>query len=243
LECGISRETVRRVWRAFGLKPHRQGTFKLSTDPYFIEKVRDIAGLYLSPPQNAIVLCVDEKSQVQALDRTQPLLPQGLGYIEQRTHDYERHGTTTLFAALNAVTGEVVGRCHRRHRHQEFLGFLKAIDAVMPEDVDLHLVMDNYGTHKTPKVRAWLARQPHWHIHFTPTSASWLNLVERFFSRITTDRIRRGSFSSVPSLEKAIYQYLDDHNQDPKPFVWTATADEILGKVERLCQRISVARH
>lgn len=241
---GVSRETVRKLWNLCGLKPHRQDTFKLSTDPYFVEKVKDIVGIYLSPPRNAIVLCVDEKSQVQALDRTQPLLPQAPGYPEQRTHDYERHGTTSLFAALNILTGEVIGRCHRQHRQQEFLKFLKHVANALPEDneLEVHLIMDNYGTHKTPKVTAWLA-QRNWHIHFTPTSASWLNQVERFFAKITVERIRRGTFKSVRSLEKAIYDYLENHNRDPRPFVWTATADEIFHKLGRLCQRINVSEH
>jgi len=243
-ETGVSRETVRRLWNLCGLRPHRQDTFKLSTDPYFVEKVKDIVGLYLSPPQNAIVLCVDEKSQVQALDRTQPLLPQAPGYPEQRTHDYERHGTTSLFAALNILTGEVVGRCHRQHRQQQFLRFLKHVHSTLPDDdeLEVHVVMDNYGTHKTPKVTAWLA-QRNWHIHFTPTSASWLNQVERFFSKITVDRIRRGTFTSVPSLETAIYDYLEHHNLDPRPFAWTASAEAIFAKLGRLCQRINVPEH
>ena len=237
-ECGVSHASVHKVWQVFGLKPHRQETFKLSTDPYFVEKVKDIIGLYMSPPQNAVVFCVDEKSQVQALDRTQPLLPQGLGYIEQRTHDYERHGTTSLFAAFNILTGKVIARCHRQHRHQGFLRFLKCIEKEVPEDVEVHLVMDNYATHKTPKVNAWLARRKNWHIHFTPTSASWMNQVERFFAKITMDRIRRGTFQSVKSLEKAIDEYIDNYNKDPKPFIWTATPEEIFEKTKRLCKRI-----
>lgn len=241
-ETGVSRETIRKLWKLCALAPHRQDTFKLSTDPYFVEKVKDIVGLYLSPPQNAIVLCVDEKSQVQALDRTQPLLPQGPGYTEKRTHDYERHGTTSLFAALNILTGEVIGRCHQQHRHQEFLKFLKQVEAALPADSghEIHLIMDNYGTHKTPKVTAWLAKR-NWHIHFTPTSASWLNQVERFFAKITVDCIRRGTFRSVASLENAIEDYLAMHNTDPHPFIWTATADEIFAKIGRLCERISLS--
>ena len=237
-ECGVSHTMVHRIWRTFGLKPHIESTFKLSTDPYFVDKVTDITGLYLSPPQNAIVLCVDEKTQVQALDRTQPLLPLGFGYPEKRTHDYERNGTTSLFAAFNSLTGEVIARCHRRHRQQEFLKFLKYIESQVPKAVDVHLVMDNYGTHKTPTINAWLARRKNWHIHFTPTSASWMNQVERFFAKITDERIRRGTFTSVRSLEKAIYEYIENHNKNPKPFVWTATADEIFVKIERLCKRI-----
>jgi transposase len=241
---GVSRETVRRLWNLCGLKPHRQDTFKLSTDPYFVEKVKDIVGLYMSPPQNAVVLCVDEKSQVQALDRTQPLLPHAPGYPEQRTHDYERHGTTSLFAALNVLTGEVIGRCHRQHRHQEFLKFLKHVHSVLPDDegIQVHVIMDNYGTHKTPKVAAWLA-QRNWHIHFTPTSASWLNEVERFFAKITVERIRRGTFTSVRSLEKAIHDYVTAHNLSPRPFAWTATAEEIFAKLGRLCKRTTVSGH
>lgn len=238
-ECGVSHTMVHRIWRTFGLQPHREETFKLSADPYFVDKVKDITGLYLSPPQNAIVLCVDEKSQVQALNRTQPLLPLGLGYTERRTHDYERSGTTSLFAAFNTLTGEVIGRCHRHHRHQEFLKFLKHIESQIPGDgLEIHLVMDNYGTHKTSAINAWFARHENWHIHFTPTSASWMNQVERFFSKITDERIRRGSFPSVASLEKAIYEYINAHNKNPKPFIWAATAEDIFSKIERLCKRI-----
>lgn len=238
-ETGVSQNTVVRIWHAFGLKPHLEDTFKLSKDPLFIEKVRDIVGLYMNPPERAMVLCIDEKSQVQALDRTQPLLPMSPGYPERRTHDYARNGTTSLFAALNAATGEVMGACHRRHRQQEFLSFLKTIEANVPEDLDLHVVMDNYGTHKTPRINNWLARRPHWHVHFTPTGASWLNLVERFFAEITTKRIRRGTFRSVRELERAIGDYLHTHNETPKPFIWTATADEIFRKIARLCEGIS----
>lgn len=240
---GQSQSTVSRIWRAFGLQPHRTETFKLSSDPWFVEKVRDVVGLYLNPPERALVLCVDEKSQVQALDRTQPVLPMDFGYPEYQTHDYVRHGTTSLFAALNVKTGEVIGHCHRRHRHQEFLKFLDRVDKALPEGLDVHLVMDNYGTHKTPKVKRWFQRHPNYHVHFTPTSASWLNLVERFFAEITEKRIRRGTFSSVPALEKAIQDYLDVHNRDPKPFIWTATADSILGKLKRYCERISDSGH
>jgi len=241
---GVSRETVRRLWHLCNLKPHRQDTFKLSMDPYFVEKVKDIAGLYLSPPQNAIVLSVDEKSQVQALDRTQPLLPPAPGYVEQRTSDYARHGTTTLFAALNTLNGVVISRCHRHHRQQEFLQFLQQIERTLAAGPaqEVHLIMDNYGTHKTPKVTAWLA-QRRWHLHFTPTSASWLNQVERFFAKITTERIRRGTFRSVQCLERAINDYIADHNQHPRAFAWTATAEEIFGKLGRLCQRITVSGH
>lgn len=243
-KVGLSQSAVVRIWHCFGLQPHRSETFKLSTDPYLIEKVRDIAGLYLNPPAHAIVLCVDEKSQVQALDRTQPILPLRPGLPEQRTSDYERHGTTSLFAALDVATGKVIGACHRRHRHQEFLKFMDLVDAQLPaEEREVHLVLDNYGTHKAPKVIRWFARHPRYHLHFTPTSGSWLNQVERWFGEITEKRIRRGSFESVRSLEKAIKEYLNQNNETPKPFVWTATADLILGKIQRLCERTSNSPH
>jgi len=243
--CGLSQTAVSRIWRAFGLKPHLRETFKLSTDPFFVEKVRDVVGLYLNPPDRAIVLSVDEKSQVQALDRTQPLLPMTPGQAERGTHDYERHGVTSLFAALNVATGEVIGQCYRRHRQQEFVKFLDAIDAAVPEEegVAVHLILDNYGTHKTPRVRRWLARHPRFVVHFTPTSGSWLNQVERFFAEITDKRIRRGSFRSVKALEQAIAAYLEAHNKDPKPFTWTASADLILRKVEDVCKRINNSGH
>jgi transposase len=243
--AGLSQTAVARIWRAFGLKPHRHETFKLSTDPFFVEKVRDVVGLYLDPPERAVVLCVDEKSQVQALDRTQPTLPMTPGQAERGTHDYVRHGTTSLFAALNVATGEVIGRCHRRHRQQEFVRFLDLIDAAVPaeEGVTIHIVMDNYGTHKTPRVKRWLLRHPRFVAHFTPTSASWLNQVERFFAHITERRIRRGVFRSVGALEQAIRGYLDEHNRDPKPFVWTANADVILRRVEDTCKRTSNSGH
>lgn len=242
---GLNQTAISRIWRTFGLQPHRTKTFKLSTDPQFIDKVRDVVGLYMNPPERAIVLCVDEKSQVQALDRTQPLLPLGPGQPERHTHDYERHGTTSLFAALDVATGRVIGKCLRKHRHQEFLNFLKHIDQAIPDDGEtaIHLVMDNYATHKTPKVKQWLARHPRYHVHFTPTSASWLNQVERFFAEITHQRIRRGVFRSVKQLEQAIHDYLDSHNENPSPFVWTADADLILGKVGRLCERINDSGH
>ena len=227
-QVGLSQSAVARIWHAFGLQPHRTETFKVSTDPFFVEKVRDVVGLYVNPPDHALVLCVDEKSQVQALDRTQPILPLRPGLPEQRTHDYERNGTTSLFAALDIATGRVIGQCYRRHRHQEFLKFLEVIDSKIPSDLDVHLVMDNYGTHKTPKVVRWFARHPHYRIHFTPTSASWINQVERWFAEITEKRIRRGSFDGVRSLEKAIHEYMDHNNQNPKPFVWTKDADLIL---------------
>jgi transposase len=236
-EIGISHDSVARIWRTFGLKPHLQDTFKLSNDPFLVEKVRDIVGLYLHPPANALVLSVDEKSQIQALDRTQRLLPLGPGQPERRTHDYVRHGITSLFAALNVRTGEVIGECYRRHRHQEFLKFLNRIANQLPANQEVHVILDNYGTHKTPKVRRWFVRHPRWHLHFTPTSASWLNQVERFFAEITTRRIRRGVFPSVPALEQAIRDYLAHRNKKPRPFVWTATAASILGKIKKHCQR------
>jgi len=243
--AGLSQSTVGRIWRAFGLKPHRAETFKLSTDPYFVEKVRDVVGLYMSPPERAIVLCVDEKSQVQALDRTQPLLPMTPGQAERRTHDYVRNGTTSLFAALNVATGEVIGQCHRRHRHQEFLKFLNELDTKLTREpgVEIHLVLDNYGTHKTAAVKRWFLRHPEYRLHFTPTSGSWLNQVERFFAEITEKRIRRGVFRSVAALEAAIREYLEHHNASPKPFVWTADADLILERVKKVCERTSDSGH
>ena len=242
---GLSQSTVGRIWRAFGLKPHRADTFKLSADPFFVEKVRDVVGLYLAPPERAIVLCVDEKPQVQALERTQPVLPLAPGRTERGTHDYVRHGTTSLFAALDVATGRVIGRCHRRHRHQEFLKFLDHVDAALPRGpgAAVHVVLDNYGTHKTPAVKRWFLRHPEYHLHFTPTSASWLNQVERFFAEITEKRIRRGAFRSVAELEKAILEYLAHHNENPKPFKWTASADLILDRVKRVCERISNSGH
>ena len=242
-ETELSRPTVHRVWKAFGLQPHRQRHFKLSTDPFFVEKLRDIVGLYLNPPDKAMVLCVDEKSQVQALDRTQPLLPMGLGYVEGVTHDYVRHGTTTLFAALDIATGKVLTRCKRRHRHQEYLQFLKHIDQNVPEDLDIHLVVDNYATHKHDKVKRWLAAHPRYHIHYTPTYASWLNQVEIWFNIITQKAIRRGTFRSVKDLVSKIDQFVNHYNKETQPFVWTATADSILEKIKRLCQCISETRH
>jgi transposase len=220
---GLTRSTVGRIRGAFGLRPHPADTFKLSTGPYFVEKVRDVAGLYLSPPEKAIVLRIDEKPQVQALERTQPVLPMAPARTERATHDYTRRGTTSLFAALDVATGAVIGRCHRRHRHQEFLKFLDHVDATLPREpgVAAHVVLDNYGTHKAPAVKRWFLRHPEYHLHFTPTSASWLNQVERFFARITEDRIRRGVFTSVPHLERAIADYLAEHNRDPRPFVRT----------------------
>ena len=242
-ETGMTQTAVSRIWRAFGLQPHRQETFKLSSDPMFVEKVRDIVGLYLAPPLKAMVLCVDEKSQIQALDRTQPILPLAPGIPERRTHDYMRHGTTTLFAALDIATGAVIGELHRRHRSNEFLKFLRTIEASVPPDLDIHLVMDNYGTHKTPTIKSWFARHPRFHVHFTPTSASWLNQVERWFATLTEKQIRRGTHRSTRELEQAIRDYLDIHNADPKPFAWTKTADDILASIERFCLRISNSGH
>src|SRR4051795_3179870 len=233
---GLSQSAVVRIWHAFGLKPHLRETFKLSTDPYFVEKVRDVVGLYLSPPENAIVLSVDEKSQVQALDRTQPLLPMAPGQAERGTHDYVRNGTTSLFAALNVATGQVIGKCYKRHRSQEFLKFLKEVDAQVPREpgVEIHIIMDNYGTHKTALVKRWFERHPEYHLHFTPTSSPWLNQVERFFAEITEKRIRRGAFRSVAALEKAITDYLAEHNADPRPFAWVADANSILDRIKRV---------
>jgi transposase len=232
-ESGLSHDTIARIWRAFGLQPHRQDQFKLSTDPFFVEKVRDIVGLYMSPPERALVLCVDEKSQIQALERSQPLLPLKPGQPERATHDYFRHGTTSLFAALDIATGKVIGRCHGRHRHQEFLRFLDTIDQQVPAHLDIHLVIDNYGTHKTPKVAAWFRQHPRYHLHFTPTSASWLNQVERWFAKITEQRIRRETFHSVPQLIEAITNYIAANNRNPKPFVWTASAETIFHNLKK----------
>ena len=240
-DSGLSESTVGRIWRAFGLQPHRSETFKLSPDPFLIDKVRDIVGLYLSPPANAVVLCVDEKSQCQALERTQPLLPMRPGQAERRSHDYTRHGTTTLFAALNAHKGEVIHETYRRHRHQEFLRFLRVLDERIPVGVEAHLVLDNYATHKTPQVMRWFARHPRFHLHFTPTYGSWINLVERLFGEVTDKAIRRGSFRSVRELEEAIDAYLA--SREPKPFIWTATADAILASIKRFCERTSGGGH
>lgn len=237
-EMELSQTAVSRIWRAFGLQPHRQETFKLSSDPLFVDKVRDIVGLYLDPPLKAMVLCVDEKSQIQALDRTQPILPLAPGIPERRTHDYMRHGTTTLFAALDIATGEVIGELHRRHRSSEFLQFLRTIDASVPAEMDVHLVIDNYGTHKTPSIKNWFARHSRFHVHFTPTSASWLNQVERWFATLTEKYIRRGTHRSTRQLEEAIRHYLDVYNADPQPFAWSKSADEILASLERFCSRI-----
>lgn len=240
---GLTQTAVSRVWRAFALQPHRTETFKLSKDPQFIEKVRDIVGLYMNPPARALVLCVDEKSQIQALDRTQPIFPMRPGQAERRTHDYARYGTTSLFAALDLVSGNVIGECHRRHRSIDFRHFLDTIDAAVPVDLDVHLVLDNYGTHKSPTIRRWLAKRPRFILHFTPTSASWMNLVERFFATLTEKQIRRGTFRSTRQLETAIKNYLRLYNEDPRPFVWHKTADEILESVGRFCQRTLDSGH
>jgi len=230
---GVSKDTVQRVWSARGLKPHLVNTFKLSNDPRFEEKLIDVVGLYLNPPEQAIVLCMDEKSSVQALDRTQPSLPMVKGRAATMTHDYKRHGTTTLFAALDVLTGKVIGSCLPKHRHSEFLKFLKIIDAEVPAGLEVHLILDNYATHKHPNVQAWLGKHPRFQLHFTPTSSSWLNLVERWFRELTDKALRRGVFHSVPDLIASIEAYLDTHNNDPKPFIWTATAEDILAKVAR----------
>ena len=242
-ETKLSKSTVHRVWTAFGIQPHRQKRFKLSTDPFFVEKVRDIVGLYLHPPDHAIVLGVDEKSQIQALDRTQPLLPLGLGYVEGVTHDYIRHGTTTLFAALDIASGQVLAQCKRRHRHQEFLQFLRHIEASVPPDLEVHLIADNYATHKHAQVRRWLAARSRFHVHYTPTYASWLNQVEIWFNIITQRAIRRGTFRSVGDLVARIDDFVHRYNRRCQPFVWTATADSILDKIERLCKAIAGTSH
>jgi transposase len=239
----LSQNSIVRIWHAFGLQPHRVENFKFSKDPQFVEKVRDIVGLYLNPPDRAIVLCVDEKSQVQALNRTEPILPLAPGVPARQSHDYERHGVTSLFAAMDVASGVTISTCYRRHRHQEFLRFLNQIEDSLPAGLDVHLVMDNYGTHKVGKVRNWLARHPRYHVHFTPTSASWLNLVERLFAEVTERCVRRGSHTAVRTLEKAMLTYLDRRNGNPKPFLWTADADLILGKVARLSKRICRSGH
>ena len=234
---GYAPSTIHRIWEAFGLQPHRSKTFKLSSDPLFVEKVRDIVGLYLDPPERALVLCVDEKSQIQALDRSQPMLPMRPGQVERRTHDYMRHGTTTLFAALDIATGKIIGQCLPRHRSREFLKFLRTLETQVPDDLDVHMVMDNYATHKTPAVRRWLASHPRWHVHFTPTSASWLNQVERFFALLTEKQLRRGVHRSTRELEQAIGNYIDTVNANPRPFRWTKSADDILATIKRFCLR------
>jgi transposase/AraC-like DNA-binding protein len=242
-ETGISKSTVQRYFALFGVQPHRSTTFKLSTDPFFVEKVRDIVGLYLNPPDHALVLCVDEKSQIQALERTQPNLPLGLGYVEGMTHDYTRHGTTTLFAALDIKTGDVLTQCKPRHRHQEFLSFLRHIDANVPSELDVHLIIDNYATHKHATVKAWLAKRPRYHVHYTPTYSSWLNQVERWFGLITQRAIKRGSFRNVRELIRRIEAFVAHYNTTSRPFAWTATADSILAKINRLLSRISGTAH
>lgn len=242
-ETGVAKSSVHRFFQLFGLQPHRSKSFKLSNDPFFVEKVRDIVGLYLNPPDKALVLCVDEKSQIQALERTQPVLPMGLGYLEGVTHDYYRHGTTTLFAALDVNSGQVISQCKPRHRHQEFLSFLRHLDEQVPTSLDLHLIIDNYATHKHPKVRAWLAEHPRYHVHYTPTYSSWLNQVERWFGLITHKSIRRGSFRTVKELTQRIDAFVKLHNRNCSPFQWTATADSILAKIERLSKVICGTPH
>jgi transposase len=241
--CGLSQSAVSRIWRAFALQPHRAETFQLSKDPLFVEKVRDIVGLYVAPPDQALVLCVDEKAQIQALDRSQPLLPLRPGQVERRTHDYVRHGTTSLFAALEVRSGRVLGDFHSRHRSVEFRKFLDRIEEAVPASLEVHLILDNYGTHKTPLIHRWLARHPRFHVHFTPTGASWLNLVERWFAALTEKQIRRGVHRSTRELEEAIRRYIEATNHRPKPFVWTKTADQILASVGRFCMRISDSGH
>jgi putative transposase len=242
-ESGISKSSVHRYLQLFSIKPHLTESFKLSTDAFFIEKLRDVVGLYLNPPENALVLSVDEKSQMQALERTQPMLPLGISYAEGITHDYKRHGTTTLFAALDVLNGTVLTECKPRHRHQEFLAFLRKIEASVPQSQDIHLIVDNYCTHKHARVKAWLARRPRWHLHFIPTYSSWLNQVERFFALLTEKAVRRGSFSSVKDLVGKVDHFVTQYNKNCKPFVWTATADAILGKLERLSSRINGTGH
>jgi transposase len=239
---GVSEATVRRIWRQHGLKPHLVKTFKLSRDRSFVEKLCDVVALYLNPPDKSLVLCVDEKSQIQALDRTQPGLPMKKGRLGTRTHDYKRNGTTTLFAALSMLDGKVIGDCMPRHRHQEFIRFLKKIDAQTPPELDLHLIVDNYGTHKHPRVKSWLRRHPRFHLHFIPTSSSWLNLVERWFRELTDKRIRRGSFHNVPALIQAITDYLENHNQNPKVFIWSASVEHIMAKIAK-CKEALDALH
>jgi putative transposase len=242
-ETGISKSAVQRYLALFHVQPHRTRSFKLSTDPFFVDKVRDVVGLYLNPPDKALVLCVDEKSQIQALERSQPLLPLGLGYVEGVTHDYYRHGTTTLFAALDVAKGTVLTQCKPRHRHQEFLAFLRYLDQNLPEDLDVHVILDNYSTHKHAAVKRWLAAHPRYHLHFTPTYASWLNQVERWFALITQRTIRRGSFRSVKQLVHRIDDFVTAYNDTARPFLWTATADSILGKIHRLCTAINGTSH
>jgi transposase len=240
---GMSQSAISRIWRAFGLKPHAIETWKLSTDPQFVDKVRDVVGLYMAPPENALVLAVDEKSQMQAIDRTAPILPIMPTTPARMTHDYVRHGTTSLFAAFDIGSGSVIAQHYRRHRHQEFLRFLKLIDAAVPNDLELHLVLDNYATHKTPKVKEWLIRHPRFHLHFTPTGSSWLNLVERWFAELTNRKLRRSAHRSVTELEADVRRWITEWNADPKPFVWTKPADQILDTLAAYCQLINDSRH
>jgi transposase len=241
--AGLNQTAVSRIWRAFGLKPHIVETWKLSTDPQFIDKVRDVVGLYMSPPENALVLCVDEKSQIQALDRTAPCLPMLPTTPARRTHDYVRNGTTSLFAAFDLASGSVIAQPYRQHRHQEFLRFLKLIDKAVPKDLDLHLVLDNYATHKTPEIKAWLLKHRRFHLHFTPTSSSWLNLVERWFAELTNRKLRRSAHRTVTELETDIRKWINEWNKDPKPFIWTKSADEILDTLAAYCERINDSGH
>ena len=234
---GLSHMAISRVWRAFGLQPHRSETFKLSPDPQLVEKVRDIVGLYLNPPEHAVVLCVDEKSQIQALERTQPLLPMSPGQVECRSNDYRRHGTISLFAALEVKTGKVISKTHRRHRSIEFRKFLDLIEANVPDDLDVHLIADNYATHKTKTIRNWFAKRPRFHLHFTPTYSSWINQVERLFAELTNKQLRRSSHRSVKELKADIQTFLEAHNDNAKPYVWTKTADDILASIARFAQR------
>ena len=242
-EVGLTQSAVHRIWRAFGLQPHRAETFKLSKDPQFVAKVRDVVGLYLNPPERAVVLCVDEKSQIQALDRTQPILPMQPGLPERATHDYKRHGTSSLYAALDVSTGEVIGSLHSRHRALEFKAFLKRIDAAVPADLDVHVILDNSSTHKTPAIQKWLTAHPRFVLHFTPTSSSWLNLVERWFAELTTKKLRRGAHRSVSQLNTDIRAWIDTWNENPRPYVWTKTADQILESIARYCTRINESGH
>jgi transposase len=238
-EVGLSPSKIGQIWRAFGLQPHRSESFSLSKDPQFVEKVRDIVGLYMSPPEGALVLCVDEKSQIQALNRTQPTLPMTVGTSERKTHAYERHGTTSLFAALNVATGRVIGKCFRRHRSKEFLAFLKVIDAETPQELDLHLILDNYATHKSPPIKRWLLKRSRFHLHFTPTSSSWLNLVESWFSLLSRRKLKRGVHRSTLALEKDIREFLAQHNKDPRPYHWTKSTEEILRNLTQYCAKVA----
>ena len=237
-EQNVSKATVNRLWQLHHIKPHLSRTFKLSRDAKFLEKLTDVVGLYLNPPQKAVVLCLDEKSQIQALDRSQPVLPMMPGIPERQTHDYIRHGTTSLFAALDVATGFVIGKCYKRHRAKEFLAFLKEIDLRVADDLDIHIIMDNYATHKTKEVKAWLARRPHYHVHFTPTSASWINQIERWFAELTRKQLKRGVHTTVRELEADIMNFVKVHNENPRPYRWTKSADQILASVKRFCHRV-----